>query len=296
MKKLLAVLLMLVMVFSFTACGGDNEEVEEDLTGQELPTVEELIEGMNEATADMKSYRFDMEMDMEMTGESEGEPMEVTMTMDTTGAFDNENREMMMDMNMVMGTSDDEEIEMTVAVYIIDGMMYSLTDMPLMGMEGTWTKMEMPAGTWEMMGQQVNQVESMVEIIDALEIEISGIEKVSGKDCYILEVDPDPEDMWELLAGQTIGAGEIGNFLGEAEEYLDEILKDISVKYWVEKDTYFLSKAVISMRMKITPEIMGYAEEEGEVDMTMTMNMLTYDYNQPVTIVLPAEAAEAVEM
>ena len=50
------------------------------------------------------------------------------------------------------------------------------------------------------------------------------------------------------------------------------------------------------MSMKITPEIMGYAEEEGEVDMTMTMNMLTYDYNQPVTIVLPAEAAEAVEM
>ncbi len=296
MRKFLAVLLMLVMVLSFTACGGDNGETEEDVTEQEFPTVEELIDGMNEATANVKSYRFDMEMDMEMTGESEGEPMEVTMTMDTTGAFDNENREMMMDINMVMGTSDDEEIEMTVAVYIIDGMMYTFTDMPLMGMEATWMKMEMPAGTWEMMGEQVNQVESMIDIIDALEIEISGIEKVSGKDCYVLEVNPDPEDMWGLLAGQTIGANEIGDFLGEAEEYLDEILKDISVKYWIDKDTYFLSKAVISMTMKITPEIMGYAEEEGEVNMKMTMNMLTYDYNQPVSIVLPEEAKEAVEM
>ncbi len=296
MKKLIAFILMLVMVFSFTACGGDNGEAEEDVTEQEFPTVEELIEGMNEAAANVKSYRFNMEMDMEMTGESEGEPMEVTMTMDTTGAFDNENREMMMDIGMLMGTSDNEEIEMDMAIYIIDGMMYTFTDMPLMGMEATWTKMEMPAGTWEMMGEQVNQVESMIDIIDALEIEISDIEKVSGKDCYVLEVNPDPEDMWELLAGQTIGADEIGDFLGEAEEYLDEILKDMSVKYWIDRDTYFLSKAVISMRMKITPEIMGYAEEEGEVDMTMTMNMLTYDYNQPVSIVLPEEAKEAVEM
>lgn len=296
MKKIIAVILMLVMVFSFSACGGDNEEVEGDVTSSGLPTVEELMEGINDAAANMKSYRFDMNMDLEMTGESEGVPMEVAMTMDTTGVFDSENMEMMMDASMVMETSDEEEIEMAVKMYIIDGMVYSFTDMPLMGIEGTWMKQALPAGTWEMMTQQVNQVESMFGILGAMKFEISGIEKVSGKDCYVLEVNPDPEDMWELFAGQAASAGEIGSFLGDAEEYLDEILKDMSVKYWIDKNTYFLSKAEMNMTMKITPEIMDYPEEEGEVDMTMTMSMNTYDYNQPVSIVLPAEAAEAVEM
>ena len=40
----------------------------------------------------------------------------------------------------------------------------------------------------------------------------------------------------------------------------------------------------------------GSPEEEGVVTMDMAVGLLVYNYNQPVSIELPPEAEEAVEM
>jgi hypothetical protein len=56
-----------------------------------------------------------------------------------------------------------------------------------------------------------------------------------------------------------------------------------------------LTKAEIDMAMEFTPEDMGFPEEEGIMTMDIAMSFLGYDYNQPVSIVLPPEAEEAVE-
>jgi hypothetical protein len=80
------------------------------------------------------------------------------------------------------------------------------------------------------------------------------------------------------------------------EEFLQEAFKNFSIKQWVAKDTYFLSKAEMYMAMELTPEALGYPEEEGLMTMDMTMDLLAYDYNQPVSIELPPGAEEAVEV
>jgi len=68
------------------------------------------------------------------------------------------------------------------------------------------------------------------------------------------------------------------------------------VKQWIAKDTYFLMKAEIDVDVESTAEIMDYLGEEGEMSIDMTLSFLAHNYNQPVTIELPPEAEEAIEM
>jgi len=294
MKRIFIIAVAIVMAFSFIACKGETEgETEEEL---EVPSAQEIVDRLIELTDSVRTYQFDMDMTMKMSGESEGKPVEVRTDMDYTGALDMENQEIMMDMTMNMATPDEEEIRMAMAIYIIGDMMYMMTDIPMMYMDTSWMKSEVPEGMWEEISGQMNQIESMVEILDAAQVEVTGTEKVGGIDCYVVEVTPDLKQLWEMVVKNAAAAGEIGAFLGEAEDHLDEILRWFSVKYWIAKDTYFLAKMEMDMTMHLTPEAMGYPEEEGEVAMNITMAMLAYDYNKPVSIILPPEAEDAVEM
>ena len=45
----------------------------------------------------------------------------------------------------------------------------------------------------------------------------------------------------------------------------------------------------------MTPEAMSSREEEGIMTMGIGMDLLAYNYNQPVSIVLPEGAEEAIE-
>ena len=48
------------------------------------------------------------------------------------------------------------------------------------------------------------------------------------------------------------------------------------------------------MAIETTPELMDYLGEEGEISMDITIIFLAYNYNQPVSIVLPPGAEEAI--
>jgi hypothetical protein len=80
------------------------------------------------------------------------------------------------------------------------------------------------------------------------------------------------------------------------EELLQDIFRNFSVKQWVAKDTYFLMKVEIDMALETPPDLLEYLNEEGVKSVDITISFLAYNYNQPVTIVLPSEAEEAIEM
>jgi len=78
----------------------------------------------------------------------------------------------------------------------------------------------------------------------------------------------------------------------------EDMIKNLSIKIWVAKDTFFPMKAETIMKMVITAEDMGEmaGEEEGEMTMDMETTVTYRNYNQPVSIVLPGEAQDAIEM
>jgi hypothetical protein len=277
LKKILAVILLLVMTLCLTACP----------SGTGLMPAEEIIEKAVQAMEDVRTYRFEMDMSMDMELEYEGEAYEETMTMELSGALDLENQEMMMDMLMSMMVFGEDE-EMSGEIYLIDDMMYVMakyTDSDPM-----WVKVAMPEDYWE----QMNQIEPQVELLEAVQVEVTGSENIRGVDCYALTLAPDIEQLWQLAMQQSGMAGE--EMLPEMDlELYRDIFKDFSMKQWIAKDTYFLAKAEMSIEIEATPEDMGYPEEEGMMTMGITMDFLAYDYNQPVSIVLPEGAEDAIE-
>jgi len=269
--KILTVSLALVMVLSLAACAKE-------------PSAQEIVDGVIESLDDIRTYQFDMDMTLNIAGEAEGEVFEGTMAIDSSGASDFENRQMRMDVTINVAVPGEDEIEMAMEMYLIGDMMYTMMEIPEMG--PMWMKSEMPEEYWE----EMSQVEPQMELLEVAQVEVIGSERVGGIDCYVLEVSPDLEQLWQIVMQQ---AEMVGVMPDVTEEFLQEIFRSFSVKQWVAKDTYFMTKAEIDMAVELTPEAMGFPEEEGILTMDIAMVLLAYDYNQPVSIELPPEAEEA---
>jgi hypothetical protein len=274
-KRILTISLVMAMVLSLAAC---TKEVEDEVG---LPSPQEIVDGVIEKLDNIKTYQFDLDMTMERVVEVGGEVFEGTVVTDSSGALDVENRQMRMDIAMRMTMTGQDETESEMEMYVVGDMMYMLTEIP--GMEPMWEKSEMPEEYWE----QINQVESQNVLLETAQVEVIGSERVGGIDCYVLQITPDLEQLWQIVMG---GADAL------TEELLQQMFRSFSVKQWIAKDTNFLTKVEIDMAVELTPEAMGSPEEEGILTMDIAMVLLVHDYNQPVSIVLPPEAEEAVEM
>ena len=276
-RKILAISLLLVMVLSFTACG------------EELPTAQEIVDGAVRALDDVTSYQFEMTTTMDVSGESEGEAFEGATATDQSGTLDLANRQMHTFTTMNTVGTGTYGMDRTQETYIIDDMVYTMTvDTP--DSEPSWMKSEMPAELWE----QMNQIKPQIEILGTSAVEIVGSEQLDGVDCYVLESTPDTEQLWQLFMQQMGTASDMAPDI--TMRVLDEMCENYSAKQWIAKDSYFLMKVEVEISMELTPEIMGSPEEEGEAAVAIRIIMLVYDYNQPVSIELPPEAEEAIEV
>jgi hypothetical protein len=274
-RKIAAISLVLVMVLSFAACAKE-------------PSTQEIIDGTIQSMYQVNTYQFEMDMTMDMTGEAEGEAFEMTMTMDSSGAIDNTSRRMRIEMLMDMTMPEEDDTELDMEMYLIGNTAYILADIPDMG--DTWMKSRVPVGTWDEMAQ----VEPQIELLESAEVKLIGSEKVRGVDCYVLQVTPDLQKLWQIAMQQQNMTG--GEALDIPEEAIQGLFRSISVRYWIEKDTYYLARSEMEMSLEITPEDMGYPEEEGIVIMDMYLTLLAYNYNETVSIVVPAEAEDAIEV
>lgn len=284
--KVMTFLLALILVVSLVACTSQAEAEEvEGLTSAYM-----IILGVLEAQNEISTYQFDLDMDIGATTMSEDEAFQGDIGMDLKGAVDINNGKMSMDMNMDMIAVGEDKIEISMGMYLIDNVMYMMMNIPEMG--PMWMKSDMPGVDWD----EFDQVESQIELlVDAIRVNVLGSEKVNGIDCFVLEIIPDMDQLWEIAMQQSGVTGE-EMLPGIDEEFLQDAFQGFSVMQWVAKDTYFLLKAKVDMTMEITPESMGVFEDTGVMAMDITMDLLAYGYNQPVSIVLPAGAEEAIDI
>jgi outer membrane lipoprotein-sorting protein len=287
-RKTVIVFLAAVMLVPLSACqpAAPEEAAEE----RALPSPEEVVNAAVKALEAVKTFEFEADMTMNITGEAEGEAIDVSMETQMTGMVDVDSEEMKMDMDVAMTVPDEGELEAGMEMYFIGDTMYMLMQVPELGNISMWMKSELPPGMY----QQMTQVQDQVDLLAASEIEIIGTENVGGTDCYVLELRPDPEELWELAMQQSQVTSQE---LPEVEEdFMKEVFEGFSVKQWIARDTYLLCKAEIEMALEITPEAMGFPDEEGSLTMEIVISLLAYDYNQPVSIELPPEAENAIEV
>lgn len=294
MKRVIIMAITLIMALSITACGGEQQE--EKIKEEGLPSAQEVVDRVIKSLTDTKSYQFSMSMNMDMTGEAEGETIDMTMDMDGSGAIDLEKQDMMMDMSMSMEMPGEDAVDMDIATYLVEGTLYMKMTNPIFGGPPLWMKFEVPEESWEEISAQVDQLEPLLEVFETAQVEVIGSEIVGSIDCYVVEIIPDIKQLWQMVMGHMQLPGQTTDIPDITEETFPEILRSYTIKYWIAKDTHLIAKVLIDMVIEITPEALGYPEEEGTVNMDMKMIMLMYNYNQPVDIILPPEAEDAAEV
>lgn len=273
------IVLGLVAVLALSACAGD-------------PPTEEIIESMIEAMRAVDSYQYEGSLTFEGSGEEAGEPIVSSMAMDISGSLDLAGRQMQADFVVEASISgEDPDIqEIELAIYLVDGVMYMHTQIPLLGNMSMWLKSDVPEGYWD----AANTIEPQLELVETAQVTLIGSEKVGSVDCYVLELVPDMEQLWEAMMAQGQAAGDVWPEMPFEGELPD--ISSFSVRQWVAKDTYYLMKAEITMAMSAPLGTTGVSGAESDVDVEMSVSITMHDYNVPVSIELPAEAEDAIDI
>lgn len=269
-RKITLILITFALIFTMLGCN------EKKLTVQEINTiVSDTISSSEEVSA--LQFDIDLSMSVDVTGGQNPTNMDISATI--AGAIDNTNEKMHATINAtadVPGTK--QEIEME--YYIIDGWSYTK-------MGTLWNKEQIEMDQWTNQNQIFQQLESLKSTIDFTSI---GSEKVNGVACYIFQLSPDMEEIFNWISQQGGNLDE----LNLDNINLDQIFKDTSIKIWIAKDSSLLMKVELDAYIDISPEDVGANTDDFEnITMDLTLSMNFHDYNESVTITLPAEAASA---
>ena len=185
-------------------------------------------------------------------------------------------------------------MNMGLAFYLLDEVAYIMVDDPLEGV--SWSKYEIPAEiiqqVEEIMGESMNPVELQEVLLEVAEVVIEGNGSINGVDCYVLYMTLDADKLWQKIEQQ---AQEMGEEIPEDVdlEMLEKVTQGVSIRQWIAKDTYYTARIQVVMDIELTAEDIGDTEGVGSIAVSAIFDALLYDYNQPVSIVLPPEAEEA---
>ena len=173
-----------------------------------------------------------------------------------------------------------------------------MMDMPMVSPQ--WMKTEMLYNEFLKEMGSIDFTESQVDLLKSSDIVITGKETINDVECYVVKVSPDMSKLLEILIQQSQLTGDsmldipVDEF-DEMTANIDDLIKDVSAKYWIAKDTYYIVKGDVAFNMEMTPDIMSLSDEEGSVALDMVMGMSMFNYDKPVAIVLPPEAEDAIE-
>jgi outer membrane lipoprotein-sorting protein len=278
MKRIafLGVLVIALMASLLIGCA-DKELTQEDM--------EQLVNNVLVANAEVETVKFDMKTTTKMEVIGGPKPDGATMAGKGTGAIDSANREMQIIMDMDIDVPGKEKQSQPMEAYLVDGWMHIKVSVEEKGAQ--WMKMPLPDEMWDSQSQINEQIEFLET---AKEVNFMGIEDVNGTDCYVVEIVPSAEALNKMLSQiqmPDIEGADLSQFS------FADMIKEMSFKQWIAEDGYLIMKSETHVVMEISPEDVGASVEEFQkITADQSAVMVFYDYNEPVSIELPAEALE----
>lgn len=272
LRNLLVLALCAIILVAGTACKAGSS-----YNGM---TAEQVIQNMQTVALNQSSSHIEATETISGTMQEAGSGNStMNMVMNINGDNDLQNKKMYMTSSMKMDISGDGKPEsqtITMQMYMLDNWMYMGTDM--MG-KMTWMKAKLTNELWEKQQSSLMQYEELLK--NTIEVNIIGEETVNGVACWKLDIKPDMEKIVDWY--QTAMSDKLGALPSDMN--LSKMFKDVNLKMWIAKDTFYTIKCDMTMSMEI----------EGSV-MAISMTAYYSKFNQPVTITLPAEASEAKDI
>ncbi|MFC1848345.1 DUF6612 family protein [Chloroflexota bacterium] len=271
--RIIALFAVIVLVAGITAAacgggGGDNGG-EFDITG------EELIERVLANEDRLETSQFKIDINGNLKGTTNGEYVEGTFVVDVDGAIDIVEMEMRNEMTVQYNIRESGQSQLSTDIL----KMYFLDDFVYLGSQegdgpAEWIKADMSDDLWESQDLQSQQL----DLIRGSDVKMLRTENMRGVPCYVVEIIPDMDVLLEVIRSQVSGTAGMG---------LDEgSITNFKNTTWYARDTFFPVKAIDDYDITF---------EQGRDRLTghYTTSMEMYNYNEPVTILLPREAENA---
>jgi len=270
-----ALLLVIILLTSMMGCSGGGSNVKGI-------TVQNVGEKVRTALQSLHSYEADMEMAANVEGVVEGQTMALKMSAKANGAMDLEAKKSGTEMAIsVTGKAGTEKVDQTTktSTYIIEDTAYVGTADESGKM--TWKTQSAPSSTWD----QQQQTQQMMSLLDSSNIKYLKSEKVQSTQCYLVELDPDLNLLWNFIMQQ------MGSSSPDMDtSQLSNAIKEATVKYWFDQDTLFFRKVYVYIDMEMDAEMLG--AKSGSVKYIIELTSDFNKYNTNMNIQLPAEATE----
>ncbi len=253
------------------------------------PTTDQLMAETIRATNTAKTVKFNSTTGLILNATGGQQPITVSMTGDGTGTANMANKEMQINMNMNVDIAGQGKQQITVQMYMVGGYVYIKMAIP--GVGDQWMKMKLTDQMW----QDEIQIDQQLALLkSATRLRVVGTEDVGGIQTYVVDITPDMQAMFKLLGqAQVPGMEELD--LSKLDAFAG-LFRDTTVKYWISKDKFLLTKVQMRMAGEIPSSAFG-ATPADSGNMTIDLNvMANYTYDQPVSITLPQEAQGATEV
>ena len=265
-----------------------DNQINEMNQKKEMTTAEEIRDAIVEAWANAETAQFDTNSTCNITKKN-GEPSEVLLRIILTGTdiLDEANQEMKTEakVRFYLPPEGGDTIDGEMEQYFVPKAIY--TKITISGQPTIWTKEDMERD-WE----EMSPIKQEMELLTSGQVELLGSEEVNGTDCYLLKVVPSIEKLWE----QMVQSG-WDDIIAEEKVDPQEMIESSSLRMWIAKDSLFLIKDKMEIRMVVNSEAVKLPleeEEKFEMIVDVKASSTTRNYNQPVLIELPPEAEEAV--
>jgi hypothetical protein len=240
-------------------------------------TAAQLMQNIDAAQLNLSSSHIDATATISGTSQDTGA---VNMVMGITGDIDLHTKSMYMNETLTMSMAiagSPENDNMNTQMYILNNSIYIGTNM--MSGNMTWYKTSLTDTIWTHEQSALLQYKDLLK--DAVQINVVGEENVNGVDCWKVDVRPDMQKILNWY--QTTLAGDSGNLSSGMD--LSKLFKNVKITEWIAKDTFYPIKVDMTMSMDIEGVV-------ANVQMTTSQS----NFNQPVTITLPAAAAKAQDI
>lgn len=245
---------------------GNQTGDEKDSNNKKEETLEDVLQAVKDNTKDMKSATLKLLMDMTMESEGNEIAMKLDMKMQTT-------KEPVA--TYMKGTMNYLGMDMDMESYSVeeDGKMISYT-----GTMGSWSKTE------EDEGGNASAMVGEFNLFDQCEnLEISKIESLNGKDCYVIEGKITEKGMQDVLGSTT---GDLGSFGADTESQQKNV--SMPVKFYIDKESKMPVKMSLDLNDMLSSLMTG-SEETKDVTGNYIFDLEFLSFNDVEPIVVPED-------
>lgn len=233
---------------------------------------------------DADTYKVSMSLSAEMLVDRS--ILSWDMFMNAQAVFDVPNQQMQMSIDISTNTED-----MNVEFYLFPDYVY-LRERTL-GLDEEWLKMPVNEELLDSINVDTFQ-EEMRALDSPSKVKFLKQDELDGSECYVIEYIPNKDYLREYASKQQDADFEID--LDKIEDIFD-LYKKIEYTAWIDKENILVRKMDTEAELEFTNDFARFTNINFKnISMDFTGEITIYDYNEPVSIILPEEAENAIDM